>query len=204
MGKKKRNIIWYNPPCPANTNSNIGKIFFKLLRKNFSRGHNFYKIFNKNTVKLSYSSTKNMASLITTHNRSILNPNDQVYGCNWMVKNDCPLHHQWLTAGIIYQATVISNKDGREKLYYGLCETAFKERFWIYTSSFKHEKNRNETEFSNYIWALKKDKTLPFVKWKILRIVQGKSARNCYRLCLTENLFIIYSIGVNRVFNKRS
>ena len=204
MGKKKRNIIWYNPPCPANTNSNIGKIFFKLLRKNFSRGHNFYKIFNKNTVKLSYSSTKNMASLITTHNRSIVNPNDQVYGCNCMVKNECPLHHKWLTPGINYQATVISNKDGREKIYYGLCETAFKERFWIYISSFKHEKNRNKKEHSNYIWALKKDKIIPSIKWKILRVVSGKLERNCCILCLTEKLFIINSIWDNRVLNKRS
>ena len=51
--KRKRNIIWYNPPYSANVKINIGKIFFKLLNKHFPRGHKFYKIFNKNTVKLS-------------------------------------------------------------------------------------------------------------------------------------------------------
>ena len=75
--KRKRNIIWYNPLYSANVKTNIGKTFFKLLNKHFPRGHKFYKIFNKNTVKLSYSSTKNLASLIAMHNWSILNPNDK-------------------------------------------------------------------------------------------------------------------------------
>ena len=75
--KRKCNIIWYNPPSSANVKTNTGKTFFKLLNKHFPRGHKFYKIFNKNTVKLSYSSTKNLASLIAMHNWSILNPNDK-------------------------------------------------------------------------------------------------------------------------------
>ena len=89
--KRKPSIIWHNLPYSANAKTNIGKIFFKLLNNNFPRGHKFYKIFNKNAVKLSYSSTKNTTSLIATHNQSILNPNDQVYGCNCTVRNDCPL-----------------------------------------------------------------------------------------------------------------
>ena len=77
---RKRSIIWHNPPYSVNAKTNIGKIFFKLLNKHSPRGHKLYKIFNKITVELSYSRTKNMASLIATHNRSMLNPNDQVYG----------------------------------------------------------------------------------------------------------------------------
>ena len=56
----------------------------------------------------------------------------------------------------------------------GLCETAFNERHRNHTSFFRHEKCRNETELCNYIWALKKDKVIPSVKWKILHIVRGK------------------------------
>ena len=174
--KRKCNIIWYNPPHSANVKTNIGKIFFKLLNKHFPRGHRFYKIFNKNTVKLSYSSTKNMASLIATHNRSILNPNDQVYGCTCRVRNDCPLQHKCLTPGIVYQVTVTNNK----------------------------KKNRNETELSSYIWALKKDVIVHSIKWKKVRIVLGKSTSIYCRLCLTEKFFIINSIGDNRILNKRS
>ena len=69
------------------------------------------------TLKLSYSSTKNMASLIATHNWSILNPNDQVYGCNCRVRNDCLLQHKSLTPGIVYQATLTNSKGDVEKIY---------------------------------------------------------------------------------------
>ena len=41
--KRKRNIIWYNPPFSANVKTNIGKILFKLLNKHFPREHKFIK-----------------------------------------------------------------------------------------------------------------------------------------------------------------
>ena len=43
--------------------TNIGKVFFKLLHKHFLKTHKFHKIFSKNTVKLSYSRMRNMASI---------------------------------------------------------------------------------------------------------------------------------------------
>ena len=50
--KRKHNIIWFNPPYSVNVKTNIGKIFFKIIKKNFPKNHQFYKIFNRNTVKL--------------------------------------------------------------------------------------------------------------------------------------------------------
>ena len=76
---RKRNLIWYNSPYSINVKTNIGKVFFKLLHKHFPKMHKFSKIFNKNTVKLSYSSMRNMASIITSHNKTILRPNIQDY-----------------------------------------------------------------------------------------------------------------------------
>ena len=83
------------------------------------------------------------------------------------MRNDCPLQHKCLTPGIVYQATVTNNKDDEEKIYNGLCETAFKEKYRNHTSSFRHEKYRYETELSNNVLALKKDKIVPSIKWKI-------------------------------------
>ena len=57
-----------------------------------------------------------MTSLTATHNRSILNTNDQVYGCNCRVRNGSPLQHRYFTPKIVYQTTVINNKDDRENL----------------------------------------------------------------------------------------
>ena len=48
--KRKRKIIWYNPPFSLNVKTNVGKVFFKILRKNFPKTNPMSKIFNKNTV----------------------------------------------------------------------------------------------------------------------------------------------------------
>ena len=59
----------YNPSYSINVKTNIDKVSFKLLHKYFSKTHKFYKIFNKNTVKLSYSSMCNTVSIIAYHNK---------------------------------------------------------------------------------------------------------------------------------------
>ena len=66
-------IIWFNPPYSKHVKTNIGKIFMKLISKHFPKQHKYYKIFNKNTVKLSYSCMPNMLSIITKHNKTFLN-----------------------------------------------------------------------------------------------------------------------------------
>ena len=52
---RARNIMWFNPSYSQNVKTNIGKRFLKLVKKHFPRGHKLYKIFNRNTLKLSYS-----------------------------------------------------------------------------------------------------------------------------------------------------
>ena len=49
--KRKRNIIWFNPPYSKSVKINIGRIFIKLISKHFPPNHKFVKIFNKNTIK---------------------------------------------------------------------------------------------------------------------------------------------------------
>ena len=61
---RARNIIWFNPPYSQNVKTNIGKTFLKLVKKHFPRGHKLYKIFNRKTVKLSYSCMSSMSSVI--------------------------------------------------------------------------------------------------------------------------------------------
>ena len=99
------NAVWSNPPYSINVKTNIDKVFFKLLHKHFLKTHKFYKIFNKNTVKLSHSSMRNMASIIASYNNTILRPNIQDYGCNCRKKNEFPMHNKCLTPNIIYEAS---------------------------------------------------------------------------------------------------
>ena len=72
--QRKRNIIWFNPPYSKNVKTNIGKIFIKLINKHFLRSSDLHKIFDRNTLKLSYSCMENMAQIIRKHNKSIINP----------------------------------------------------------------------------------------------------------------------------------
>ena len=43
--RRKYNIIWFNPPYSANVKTNMEKVFFRTLKKNFLRNHLFYKDF---------------------------------------------------------------------------------------------------------------------------------------------------------------
>ena len=61
---RARNIIWFNPLYSQNVKTNIGKTFLNLVKKHFPRDHKLYKIFNRNTLKLSYSCMSSMSRLI--------------------------------------------------------------------------------------------------------------------------------------------
>ena len=58
--KGKRQIKWFNPPLSKNVRSNIGRDFFKIIDKHFPKSNKLHKLFNRNTVKVSYSCTENM------------------------------------------------------------------------------------------------------------------------------------------------
>ena len=66
QNRKKRNrcFIWFNPPYSPSVKTNMGRIFIKLSSKNLPPNHRFVKIFNKNTIKLSYSCLPNIRSKI--------------------------------------------------------------------------------------------------------------------------------------------
>ena len=76
--KRKRNIIWFNPPYRKSVKTNIGRIFIKLISKHFPPNHKFVKIFNKNTQKISYSCMPNIRSKTNGHNnKKYYNPSPQ-------------------------------------------------------------------------------------------------------------------------------
>ena len=70
--KRKRRIIWFNPPYNKAVKTNIGKRFLALIDKHFPPGHRLRKIINRNCVKISYSCTKNVKAIIQAHNNKIL------------------------------------------------------------------------------------------------------------------------------------
>ena len=71
--KRKRNIAWFNSPYSKHVASNIGKQFLNLLDTCFPPTNKLHKILNRNTVKLSYRCMPNMKQIVSNHNKTILN-----------------------------------------------------------------------------------------------------------------------------------
>ena len=70
--KRRRNVIWFNPPFSKNVKTNLGAKFLSLIRKHFPKGSEFYKLFNSKKVKLAYSCCPSMKQIISRHNNKVL------------------------------------------------------------------------------------------------------------------------------------
>ena len=99
----------------------------KLVNKHFPRHHKYYKLINRNNIKLSYSCMPNMNSVIRKHNSKIMkNPaSSTTKTCNCHQKSDCLMDGNWLSECLPYKASVSTTTN---KYYYGTCENNFKER----------------------------------------------------------------------------
>ena len=185
-------IIWFNPPYNKNFKRNIGREFLRLIDKCFPGGHKLRKIFNRNTLKLSYSC---MPNLQHGRNKTVLKNSAQPTldqagrTCNCRKKDECPLEGNCLFKGIVYQARVTS--EIKTETYVGFTATEFKARFRNHQVSFNNEKRKNDTELSKHIWQLK-SKQQHTIKWKILAKAKPYSnlTKRC-NLCTTEKHFII-------------
>ena len=204
--KRKRNIIWFNPPYNCTVRTKIGKKFLWLIDKHFKNHPTLKKVFNRSTVKVSYCNSKNMKSKIGKHNRNILEPKteqeDQA-GCKCHDKNSCPLQNKCLTKSIVYRADV-SAPNKPKMTYYGLTEMTFKDRFYQHKSSFTHEDKRNATELSKYIWKLRDTGIEPKIEWSIHKraFTYIGGATHC-DLCLTEKTTIALA-NPKRTLNSRT
>ena len=69
---RKRNITWFNPPYSKNVETNVGKCFLSLIDKHFPKSNPLHKIFNRNTLKLSYSCMGNIKTIISNHNKAVI------------------------------------------------------------------------------------------------------------------------------------
>ena len=97
----------------------IGKEFLKLLDKHFDKNHPYHKIFNRKTIKISYSCMENFKTKILNHNNKILNKptfKNKEQTCNCRAEQ-CPLNENCLAKNLIYKATV--ETDNTTKCYIG-------------------------------------------------------------------------------------
>ena len=209
--KRKRHIIWFNPPFSRNVRSNIGRDFLKLIDKHFPKTNELHKIFNRNTVKVSYSCLENVKSVISKHNKRVLNNMNGTKAksgiqrnCNCRSHEECPLQGSCLTKSIVYKAEVMLKESQEVKQYIGMTANTFKERYNNHKKSFKNPLYQNETELSKYLWKLKETKKEFSVKWSVMKRAPWYSlgGKSCI-LCLEEKLCLLEA-DKNKNLTKRS
>ena len=200
--KRKRRIVWYNPPFSKNVATSIGREFFKLLQLHFPKQHPFHCIFNKNTVKLSYSCTTNMDNIVKAHSAKILSKDEnhgdaKDYNCR--DRTACPVANKCLTTNVVYKAT--AKYEDKTQYYVGMTENSFKTRYTQHKSLIKHTKNRNQTELSSLIWSLADKGTDYKLTWDIIdRARTYRPGKRTCNLCMSEKFHIL--VGTNLINKK--
>ena len=206
--RRKRQIIWWNPPYSKNVKTNIGAKFLALINKCFPNDCPLGKAFNRSNLKLSYSTMPNMKQIIAAQNRKVMvevKPPIPVEDapvpctCNCSRRKleeigGCPLKGKCLITNVVYQAEVVETKaDGQEEVekYVG-CTTDFKTRWRHHDKSFNNQDYKHETVLSTHIWECKSRGSTWKVNWKILDRAQPfNPVTKICKLCVRERFFII-------------
>ena len=153
----KTGVTWFNPPYSLNVETNVGRIFLKLLDTHFPPGHILRSVMNRNKVKVSYRCLPNMGSIIAKHNSKILreNSNQQARdppkcNCQKTKKADCPIPGACNQNGVIYQATISSRGGANTQTYVGLAKK-FKPRYSKHKSSMTDPTPQNSNTLSSQL-----------------------------------------------------
>ena len=84
-------------------------MFLQLIDTHFPPTNKLHKIFNRHTVKVSYSCTQNTSQIIKGDNKKVLktNPLHQLE-CNCCIKTECPLNGDCCIEDVIYKCTALT------------------------------------------------------------------------------------------------
>ena len=220
--RRRRKVIYFNPPWDDQIKTNIGAAFLRLVDQHFGPGSGLNTIFNRQKVKVSYSNMPNIKRIISGHNNKIANPQTElrILGCNCQAGvQNCMFGGNCLTKSLVYRGELkyqIRNQrtgilESKTKNYIGLCSTSFKERHSTHNTSFNHVGYRKSTTLSNHIWNIREQNVNQFdLKFSILKLcrVYSKESKVC-DLCLTEKTFIMFGNHYLRtdhfsILNRRS
>ena len=202
--QRSRKVIRFNPPYSRTVETKIGKEFLKLVDKHFPRNSKFHKIFNRNTLKVSYGCMPNIGGIISSHNKKILGENKQLErgscNCQRRYKGKCPLNGECLSGNVMYEAKVNSSeRNYPEKTYIGITEPIFIGRLGNHERDFNNEEYINSTELS-----IKKKGYNYDLKWRIIKQLPtyNPSTKTCM-LCTAEKMEILEGSDEN-LLNKRT
>ena len=218
--RRRRSILWFNPPWSDTVKTNIGSQFLKLVDKHFKDDDFLGYHFNRQKIKISYSTMPNIKRIITSHNRRLINPKEELelIDCDkkgrckdecFEERKKCQSRCSIYQASLQYEtphASIPALKIPKSKVYTGLTSNKLKERFnhhhWTFTNErnnpFKPPADRNNslqnTSLSTHIWKLKERKIEYKLEWNIIKQapVYSKEAGGC-SLCLEEKTQIMFA-----------
>ena len=207
----RRNIIWYNLPFSKTVATNVAQRFLHLVVNYFPPRSRLNKIFNSNTVKVSFSCMQNMSGVLKAHNNSVLrkkqkdNQQRTENRCNCRDKVDCPMHGNCQIQSIVYKASVTETGQVERNEYLGLTEMTFKKRYDGHMTSMSNERMEKSTELSKLmIWDMKRKNAGNSISWSV--VAQTPAYSNASKpcpLCLREKLEILHADRKVNI-NKRS
>ena len=122
----------------------MGRRFLNLVEKHFPKENKLHKIFNKNTLKVSYSCSLTLTQSISSHNKKDRQTKKgESLLCNCRKKNDCPMDGKCSTMNTVYKCTA-SVPTKPDKSYIGLSEDEWKKRYYKYRKSFRNQRYQSE------------------------------------------------------------
>ena len=120
-----RKTIWFNPPFSLNIKTNAEKMFLQLIDTHFRPTNKLHKIFNRNTVKVTYSCIQKISQIIEGHNKKVTEiKRHHQLECNCRIKTECPLHGDCRKEDMIYKYTALTTLQPKQR-YLGLAESEF-------------------------------------------------------------------------------
>ena len=115
------------------------KKFLTTYQQKFPCSSTLHKIFNRNTVKTSYSCTTNFQH-IKRHNKKLTSRKDKkIADCNYRRKQECPMQGKCRAESSPYKCMAKSNNIS-PKTYLGTSEGDSKTRYYNQTKSFRNLK----------------------------------------------------------------
>ena len=209
---RKRKTLWFTPPFSAGVRGNLTQMFTGIIQRAFPKNHAYLnKLFNVRNLRLSYSTMPNLDKIIARHNNKIMReyrlanlPPRRL--CNCRANGpECPMDGQCLKESMVYRADVlVTGAVNETRFYLGQCGGKFKTRYGNHLKSLRHERYKDETALSSYIWDAQRRGGIVSIKWSIVAIVPAHrpGERDC-GLCLAEKAAILNNAKDPRCLNKR-
>ena len=183
--------MWYNPPFCRSLKTNLGKEFFRILDSCFPKENSLSKIFNHNTVKLSFSCMLYVGKFISSHNKRLIQPTPEVPACKCR-DAECPVDGDCEKQNIIYQCKVTETMSGTSESYIGLSGKTFKDRVTKHNKSFR-DRTYHKNSLSSHIWRLKDQNKQFKIAWRIVDQTNPYSpASKVCHLCVREIYYILF------------